>query len=115
MEVEDDDEDDLDEEEYDPADAILLALRAAAPAGSIASLRPPTTRSTGAQTGGVRGAGRTLAAPKPEGVDAGTLVRQLRVSLPLLKAANADQGLLDLLLNALISAKVKRGKSVTIP
>ena len=43
------------------------------------------------------------------------LTKRPWVFLPLFKAANADQGLLDLLLNSLIAAKVRRRKAVMVP
>ena len=56
-----------------------------------------------------------MAAPKPKDMDARTLVRHLWVSLPLLKVANADQGLIDLFLNSLIVAKTRHGKAMMVP
>ena len=47
--------------------------------------------------------------------DAGTIVKRVRVSMPLLKAVKADNALLDLLLNHLISAKFKRGQTISVP
>ena len=41
--------------------------------------------------------------------DAGTIVKQIHTSVLLLNAVKADNVLLDLLLNHLITAKVKRG------
>lgn len=35
--------------------------------------------------------------------------------MPLLKAVRADQGLLDLLLNHLVQAKVRRGQVIPVP
>ena len=41
--------------------------------------------------------------------DSGTIVKQVCVSVLLLKLVKSDNALLDLLLNHLITAKVKRG------
>ena len=60
------------------------------------------------------GAGRVLKVKRPQ-PDVGTVVRRLRVSMPLLKAVRADQGLLDLLLNHLVQAKVRRGQVIPVP
>ena len=48
-------------------------------------------------------------------VDAGTLIRCLRVSVPLLRAAKVDQGLLETMLNYLVSLNAAAGRPVTLP
>ena len=48
-------------------------------------------------------------------VDAGTLIRHLRVSVPLLRAAKVDQGLLETMLNYLVSLNAAAGRPVTLP
>ena len=48
-------------------------------------------------------------------VDAGTLIRRLRVSVPLLQAAKVDQGLLETMLNYLVSLNAAAGLPVTLP
>ena len=48
-------------------------------------------------------------------VDAGTLIRRLRVSVPLLRAAKVDQGLLETMLNYLVSLNAAAGRPVTLP
>ena len=65
----------------------------------------PALRSTAAQTEGVVGAGRMVrpAGRPPPGVDAGTLLKRLRVMLPMVKAADNDQAFNDLILKHLIS------------
>ena len=65
----------------------------------------PALRSTAAQTGGVAGAGRVVrpTGKPPPGVDAGTLLKRLRVTLPMVKAADNDQAFNVLILNHLIS------------
>ena len=110
------DEDMEEEDDDDEEDDLPLALRATAPAGSVASLRrAPRMASAGTQTGGVREAGKVVTADKGATVDAGTLVRRLKVTMPLLKATHVDQGLTDLLLNYLIAATVKQGRTVHVP
>ena len=110
------DEDMEEEDDDDEEDDLPLALRATAPVGSVASLRrAPRMASAGTQTGGVREAGKVVTADKGATVDAGTLVRRLKVTMPLLKATHVDQGLTDLLLNYLIAATVKQGRTVHVP
>ena len=48
-------------------------------------------------------------------MDAGTIVRRMKVSLPLLKAADADPALTRLLLNHLLSACAKKGHTIDVP
>ncbi len=69
------------------------------------------------QTGGVKGAGKAVAGAdeKPITVDAGTLVRRMKVTLPLVKALNVDPGLTNLLLNHLIATAAKQGRVITLP
>ena len=95
------------EDDKDKLDDVPLALRAAAPAGLVVSLRCPCTSTAGTQTGGVKGAGRMVTTNKGATIDAGTLVRRLKVTMLLLIATHMDQGLTDLLLNYLISTTVK--------
>ena len=110
------DKDMEEEDDDDEEDDLPLALRATAPAGSVASLRrAPRMASAGTQTGGVREAGKVVTADKGATVDAGTLVWRLKVTMPLLKATHVDQGLTDLLLNYLIAATVKQGRTVHVP
>ena len=47
-------------------------------------------------------------------VDAGTLIRCLRVSVPLLRAVKVDQGLLETMLNYLVSLNAAAGRPVTL-
>ena len=56
-----------------------------------------------------------MAADKTQGLDAGTIVRRMKVSLPLLKAADADPALTRLLLNHLLSTCVKKGQTIDVP
>ena len=58
--------------------------------------------------GGVRDAGRAVKVKRPP-PDAGTIVKWVCVSVLLLKVVMVDNALLDLLLNHLITAKVKWG------
>ena len=60
-------------------------------------------------------AGCTVTTDKKATLDAGTLIRQLKVTMPLLKATHVEQGLTDLLLNYLISATVKQGRMLHVP
>ena len=48
-------------------------------------------------------------------VDAGTLIHHLRVSVPLLRAAKVDRGLLETMLNYLMSLNAAAGHPVTLP
>ena len=48
-------------------------------------------------------------------VDAGTLIRCLRVSVPLLRAAKVDQGLLETMLNYLVSLNAAAGHPDMLP
>ena len=48
-------------------------------------------------------------------VDAGTLIHRLRVSVPLLWAAKVDQGLLETMLNYLVSLNAAAGRPVMLP
>ena len=48
-------------------------------------------------------AGRQVKREKDQMVDAGTLLRRLRVTLPMIKATDTDQAFNDLILNHLIS------------
>ena len=48
-------------------------------------------------------------------VDAGTLICRLRVSVPLLWVAKVDQGLLETMLNYLVSLNAAAGRPVTLP
>ena len=58
--------------------------------------------------GGVRVAGWAVKVEWPP-PDAGTIMKRIRMSVPLLKAMKADNALLDLLLNHQITVKVKQG------
>ena len=60
-------------------------------------------------------AGRTVTTNKGATIDAGTLVRRLKVTMLLLKATHMDKGLTNLLLNYLISATVKQGRTLHVP
>ena len=51
----------------------------------------------------------------PPSVDAGTLLKRLRVTLPMVKAADHDQAFNDLILNHLISQNVRKGRSIVVP
>ena len=78
----------------------------------------PSTRTTVAQTGGVTGAGRVVrlgGSKVPAGLDAGTLLQRLRVTLPMVKATDNDQALNDLILNHLIAQNVRKGRSIVVP
>ena len=103
-------EEDEDEDDKDELDDVPLALRAAAPAGLVATLRCPRTSTGETQTGFVKEAGHTVTTNKGATINAGTLVRQLKVIEPLLKATHVDQGLTNLLLNYLIPATVRQGR-----
>ena len=48
-------------------------------------------------------------------VDAGTLIPCLRVSVPLLRAAKVDQGLLETMLNYLVSLNAAAGRPFMLP
>ena len=48
-------------------------------------------------------------------VDAVTLICCLRISVPLLRAAKVDQGLLETMLNYLVSLNAAAGCPVTLP
>ena len=48
-------------------------------------------------------------------MDAGTLVKRMKVTLPLIKALSVDQGLTNLLLNHLIASATKAGATITLP
>ena len=48
-------------------------------------------------------------------VDAGTLVKCMKATLPLIKALSVDQGLTNLLLNHLIASATKASASITLP
>ena len=48
-------------------------------------------------------------------VDAGTLLKRLKVTLPLLRTVNVDRGLIDLLLNHLVAVKFKSGSPLVVP
>ena len=66
----------------------------------------PSTRTTAVQTGGVTGAGRVVrvgGGKLPAGLDAGTLLKRLRITLPMVKATDNDQAFNDLILNHLIA------------
>ena len=66
----------------------------------------PVTRTIGAQTGGVTTAGRVVRVglPKaPPSMDAGMLLKRLRVTLPMVKVADNDQAFNDLILNHLMA------------
>lgn len=77
----------------------------------------PTTRSVSAQTGGVTSAGRVVqrGTKNPAGLDAGTLLKRLRVTLPMVKAADNDQAFNDLILNHLIAQNVRKGRPIVVP
>ena len=78
----------------------------------------PLTRTTAAQTGGVTGAGRVVrlgGGKVPAGLDAGTLLKRLRVTLPMVKAADNDQEFNNLILNHLITQNVRKGHSIVVP
>ena len=92
--------------EWDTDDDVPLALRASSLAGSDAVVRLPRYTSSEFETGVVRGAGQAVKVERPP-PDARTIVKRVHVSVPLLKAVKADNALLDLLLNSLITAKVK--------
>ena len=51
----------------------------------------------------------------PPSVEAGTLLKHLRVMLPMVKAADHDQAFNDLILNHLISKNVQKGRSIMVP
>ena len=96
--------------EYVDEDDIPLSLQARQPVGAVPLRRDaPTTRDSGVQTGGVRGAGKAVKTEGEEKTvsDAGTLVRRMKVTLPLIKALNVDKGLTSLLLNHLIATATK--------
>ena len=108
-------EEDEGEDDENKLDDVPLALRAAAPVGLVASLRCPCTSTVVTQTGGMKEAGRTVTTNKGATIDAGTLVRWLKVTMLLLKATHVDQGRTNLLLNYLISATVKQGRMLHVP
>lgn len=49
------------------------------------------------------------------GVDCGTLLQRMRVTLPLIKAAETDPGLSDLLVNHLVDVCRKKGRTIWVP
>ena len=112
--MEEDDEED-DDDDDDKLDDVLLALRAAAPSGLVASLRCPQTSTAGTQMGGVKETECIVTTDKGATIDTETLVRWLKVTMPLLKATHVDQGIADLLLNYLIYATVKQGRTLHVP
>ena len=78
----------------------------------------PSTHTTAAQTGGVTGAGRVVrlgGSKVPAGLDAGTLLKRLRVTLPMVKAMDNYQAFNDLILNHLIAQNVRKGHSIVVP
>ena len=84
-----------------------MALRATQPAGSIPIVEG---RSAGVQTGGVAGAGRAVVkAPsdEPLPIDVGTLIKHIKVTVPLLCVAKEDPGVLETMLNMLLQLSVR--------
>ena len=78
----------------------------------------PSIRTTAAQTGGVTGVGRVVrlgGGKVPAGLDAGTLLKRLCVTLPMVKAMDNDQAFNDLILNHLIAQSVHKGRSIVVP
>ena len=79
-----------------------MALRATQPAGSIPIVE---RRSAWVQMGGVAGAGRAVVkAPsdEPLPIDVGTLIKRIKVTVPLLCMAKVDPSVLETMLNMLI-------------
>ena len=114
------DEGEVDAEEDELMEDILddLPLAMQEPRGGTApgpSRRQVVTKDAAAQTGGVKGAGMITGGGKTSTIDAGTLVKQMKVTLPLLRAVNADPGLSGLLLNYLIASTVRNGRTITLP
>ena len=67
------------DDDLDPKDNLPLALRALQPAGGVPSMRP--MRSVGVQTGGISSVGRVVATDRNSNLDAGTIVKRVKVSL----------------------------------
>ena len=51
----------------------------------------------------------------PPSVDARTLLKRLRVTLPMVKAADHDQAFNNLILKQLISQNIRKGRSIVVP
>ena len=102
-----DEDDDLDEED------LPLALRAPQPAGGALLVQP--THSAGAQTGGISSAGQVVVTDRNSNLDADMIIKHMKVSLPLLKVADADPTLMCLLLNHLLSTCAKKGVTMDVP
>ena len=51
----------------------------------------------------------------PAGLDAGTLLKRLCVTLPMVKAADNDQAFNVLIFNHLIAQNVRKGRSIVVP
>ena len=91
--------------EDDELDNLPLTLHALISSGSISILCTPA-KTSGVQTGGLQGVGHIVSVEKPVLVDAGTLVYQKDITLPLLLSVNTDSGLMDLRLNYLTQANI---------
>ena len=100
-------------DDLDPKDDLPLALRALQPAGGVPPVQPMC--SAGVQTGSISSAGRVVVTDRNSNLDAGTIVKRMKVSLPLLKAADVDPVLTCLLLNHLLSTCAKKGVTIDVP